>query len=102
MCEYFRELLRRHGILLPDYDVPPELLFSSSSHMRGGPVVIAGVPSSMESSTSSPSPDSYQITCTDNVTTCMRKLAAELRSAPHKLNEYLNGLQGFLNDDGIL
>ena len=98
MPAFFKELLLRCGILLPDDHVPAELLFQSPFRLDG-----PGGPTISSSSSSSSTPYStYLITCTDSATKAMRRVERELRQTPHKVKIFLSGLEEFLHDDGML
>ena len=104
MPAFFKELLLRCGILLPDHEVPAELLFQSSSRIEdytGGPTISSSSSSSSGAATKPVSADSHLITCTDSAMKSMRWVERELRQTPHKIKVFLRGLEDFLSDDGI-
>ena len=104
MSSFFQELLLRCGILLPDHEVPAELLFQSSSRIDDyarGPT-ISSSSSSSGAATGPVSADSHLITCTDNAMKSMRWIERELRQTPHKIKVYLRGLEDFLSDLKLL
>ena len=87
MSSYFKEVLLRHGVLLPQESPPSKTLYGDNGGLDADPFTISG---------------SAMITCASDPNRAMRKVESSLRMEEHKLKDYMRGLQEFLSDDGFL